>query len=63
MYFILFPGSDYLSSVFEDLGLRVTPDLIGLAKLMKNYNNLTDSTITERIPQRLVSAVRKMKPI
>jgi len=52
---------EYLGSVLEDLGLRITPDLSGISKLVKNLNNLNDPTVTAGISARLISAVKKMK--
>lgn len=53
--------AEYLSSVLEDLGFHISNELNSLSKLFKNYGNLNDTAVTERIPANLVSAVIKMK--
>lgn len=46
----------------DDLGVKVTSDLIELGKLMKIYPEINESTTSiEKISPRLLVTVKKMK--
>jgi len=53
--------TDYLSSVMDDLGVKMTSDLVDLGKLMKMFPEITDGTTVDRVSPRLLSVVKKMK--
>ncbi|CAG7821092.1 unnamed protein product [Allacma fusca] len=50
---------DYLASVLEDLGLKLTSDLLEISKLLKNYTNLNE--MVEKCSPRIFNAVKKMR--
>ncbi|ODN03786.1 Conserved oligomeric Golgi complex subunit 7 [Orchesella cincta] len=52
---------DYLSSVMDDLGVKMTSDLVDLGKLTKMFPEITDGTTVDRVSPRLLAVVKKMK--
>jgi hypothetical protein len=53
--------ADYLTSVLEDLGVKLSSDLMDLSKLMKIFGTLSESTHVEKVNPRILHAVKKMK--
>jgi hypothetical protein len=58
----MYPITDYLCNVLDDLGLHASDTMKNLATLMKaNPENYSEAM--EKMPQRLVSAVAEMRHI
>lgn len=53
---------DYLSSVMDDLGVKMTSDLVDLGKLMKVFPEISDTyNPADKVSPRLLAVVKKMK--
>jgi len=52
---------DYLTSVLEDLGVKLTSDLADISKLMKIYSTINESSHVEKVSPRLLNSIKKMK--
>jgi len=52
---------DYLSSVLEDLGGKLTQDLVDFSKLMKIYPSINSATNVEKVSPRILNIVKKMR--
>lgn len=52
---------EYLSSVLEDLGGQLTPDLVDFSKLMKMYYTINATTTVDKVSPRILNIVKKMR--